>query len=1252
MGLGTSSVEMIGFLQPEFLRVSELRQAIRETHHLDEGTVVARLLASADAVPIAEPQVKTRAEALVKAIREEQKGKGGVDALLKEFSLSTEEGIVLMCLAEALLRVPDNDTADDLIRDKLMSGNWSSHLGQSDSLFVNASAWGLLMTGKVTRLSAVEQFQRLNGVQKTIGRLGEPVIRVAMKAAMEIMGTQFVLGTSIEQATKRGKKQEEEGYRYSFDMLGEGARTQADAEKYLASYKAAITVIGQSRHRDQVPGISVKLSALHPRYEPHRDLDVLIERLLSLALLAKSFAIGFTVDAEEASRLDMSLTVIESVFLSPLLAGWGDFGIAVQAYQKRAPAVLDWAINLARQAGRVMNIRLVKGAYWDSEIKWAQQDGLFDYPVFTRKPATDLCYRVCAEKLLKARPDVFPQFATHNAQTVATVLGLDDLMGANRQGFEFQRLHGMGESLYDALMAMEPVQCRIYAPVGEHKELLAYLVRRLLENGANSSFVNNIIDETIPVARLSEDPVAIVRSWTDARSGYIPLPMDLYRMSAREAGSRANAQGIDLADDLVLNELKLEMDSFWESRPAPVAEQADANPVLNPASGELIGLNRFATAGEIAALIDGLRGGLTASTSGWSKTTPGERAAALRRLADLVERDLPALVAYCICEAGKTLADSVSEVREAVDFCRYYADQAESLPDHYMPLGVVLCISPWNFPVAIFLGQIAAALSVGNQVIGKPAEQTSLVARHLATLIYAAGIPDTAFQLLVAEGEVVGTVLVPHSGIAGVMFTGSDEVARLINRNLPRHIPLIAETGGQNAMIVDSTALFEQVVDDVMLSGFNSAGQRCSALRVLYLQADVADRIIAMIEGAMACLSLGDPASLQTDVGPVIDEAARQALERHVAVLRQTTGARVIYQLPVPTIGNFFPPTLVELDDPSILQQEVFGPIVHIVRYQRAELDQVIEKINQSGFGLTFGMHSRIAEASKRAAAAINAGNVYINRNMVGAIVGVQPFGGRGRSGTGPKAGGPNYLYRLVQAPGSRLEHASGFSPQTSDPETFNGSLAETTYRHWAGKTYAEREAEIMPQLSRLSDASARACGAVCEIARSMLTAPHPLPGPTGEDDQLHYGAKGVVAVLPIADPTVWWCRVIAILITGNVPILIDAETRIREVFSGLSERVFYATTGQLADLLMNPLLQLVLGGSEDLVTDWCREKLARREGAIVPYLSVVDHRQLVRMLLNEKVVSIDTTAAGGNATLLNAAGRDEGLEPQHGASL
>lgn len=1247
MGLDTSSLKMSVFLQDEFPVVSTLQQAIREVHHLDEATVVAGLLEAVEIVSVDEAKVVSRAESLVLAIREEQQGKGGVDALLKEFSLSTEEGIVLMCLAEALLRVPDNDTADDLIRDKLMSGDWSVHLGQSDSLFVNASAWGLLMTGKVTRLSAVVQFQRLNIVQKTLGRLGEPVIRMAMKAAMEIMGTQFVLGTSIEQATKRGAKQEQAGYRYSFDMLGEGARTAADAEKYLESYRSAINVIGKARNSEQVPGISVKLSALHPRYEPHQNLDVVIERLHSLAVLAKSHDIGFTVDAEEASRLDVSLTVIESVFASPELTGWNGFGIAVQAYQKRAPVVLDWAIKLATEVGQVMNIRLVKGAYWDSEIKWAQQDGLFDYPVFTRKPATDLCYRICAEKLLEARPHVFPQFATHNAQTVATILGLDDLTGATRKGFEFQRLHGMGESLYDALKEMEPIQCRIYAPVGEHKELLAYLVRRLLENGANSSFVNNIIDETIPVERLSENPVAIVQGWTDGRSGYIPLPKDLYRMSARERGSRANARGVDLADDLVLKSLKLDMEAFWLSRPSQ-ADQVGAVASRNPATGEVIGHNHFADASSLKQVM----AELTSSPLDWAQRSQWDRAVALRRLADLVEQDLAALVAYCICEAGKTLADSIGEVREAVDFCRYYADRAEELPNHYQPLGIVLCISPWNFPVAIFLGQVAAALSVGNQVIGKPAEQTSLVARHLAKLIYQAGIPKSAFQLVIAEGELVGAHLVPDEQLSGVMFTGSDQVARLINRNLKGNIPLIAETGGQNAMIVDSTALFEQVVDDVMLSGFNSAGQRCSALRLLYLQADVADRIIAMIKGAMAALNVGDPKWLVTDVGPVIDEAARLALEQHVEHIRQAEGAEVLYQLVVPDSGHYFPPTLIELSDPSILQREVFGPVVHIVRYQRSKLDEVIETINQSGFGLTFGMHSRIAEASKKAATAINAGNVYINRNMVGAIVGVQPFGGRGKSGTGPKAGGPNYLYRLVQVPGTASRHATGFNPQALDSEPFNDDLAETTFREWSRKSYRDREAEIMPQLNKLPDDCARDCSGICEIARSLLTAPHALPGPTGEDDQLHYEARGLVAVLPIDDQAAWWSRVIAVLITGNVPVLVDAETRVREVFSGLSERVFYATKGQLSGLLTNQLLRLVFGGAEDSVAEWSRQKLAQLEGSIVPYLSPVDHHQLVRLLLQEKVISIDTTAAGGNATLLNAAGRDEGLQPMHGTSL
>lgn len=1272
---------MTQFLLTDFPAVSSLQHAIREDLRVDEGSLIARLLAAVGQSSIDEHSVKRRAEELVLAIRREQQGKGGVDALLKEFSLSTEEGIVLMCLAEALLRVPDNATANELIRDKLMSGNWSSHLGQSDSLFVNASSWGLLMTGKVTRLSHADPSQHVNLLQKTLGRLGEPVIRTAMKSAMEIMGTQFVLGTNIRRATQRARKRELAGYCYSYDMLGEGARTDADAKHYLQAYRAAISVIGEAKDDNHLAGISVKLSALHPRYEPHQDLSVLIERALSLAVFARSYGIGFTIDAEEASRLDISLGVIEAVFTAPETSDWDGFGIAVQVYQKRAPAVVDWAIDLARRTGQIMNIRLVKGAYWDSEIKWAQQEGLFDYPVFTRKPATDLCYQVCAEKLLRARPYVFPQFATHNAQTVATVLALDDEQDdkkGTRQGYEFQRLHGMGESLYDVLMATEPVRCRIYAPVGEHKELLAYLVRRLLENGANSSFVNNIIDETIPVERLTEDPVALVQSWQDTRSSFIPLPKDLYRMSARESGTRANARGWDLADDLELQPLKIKIEHFWENRASSAGDVA----VMNPATGKLIGQLQYATEAEMLQAVNDLTTAPSAPSAPSAQSAPSvpspwdqQRAAtALRQLASLLEEDVAAIAAFCMQEAGKTLADSVAEIREAVDFCRYYADRAEALPSHFEPLGIVLCISPWNFPVAIFLGQVAAALSVGNQVIGKPAEQTSLVARHLTGLMRQAGIPASAFQLVTAKGSLVGQVLVPHSAIAGVMFTGSDGVARSINRSVSSvksrngPIPLIAETGGLNAMIVDSTALFEQVVDDVMQSGFNSAGQRCSALRVLYVQEDVADRLITMIEGAMGCLKVGDPSLLSTDIGPVIDQAALQRLEAHVQRLQDADGARVLFQGPIPSSssgGYFFPPTLIELDNTKLLQQEVFGPIVHIVRFKRSELEQVIAAINSTGFGLTFAIHSRIAESAMKTAAAVSAGNIYVNRNMVGAIVGVQPFGGRGMSGTGPKAGGPNYLYRLVKRrlvqnqivkiknPGPR--HANGFNPELSDPAPFNGDIAASTFKAWSSRSYAAREVDIRPQLNKLPDAMAKECGAICEIARGLLTIPHLLPGPTGEDDQLSYEAKGLVAILPLDDPLIWWSRVIAVLITGNVPVLVDAETRIREVFSGLSEHILYVTTEQLSALFTNPMVRLVLGGegaggSEiDAASRWCCQKLAQQDSAIVPYCSLVDHQQLVRLLLNEKVISIDTTAAGGNATLLNAAGRDEGLEPTHG---
>ncbi|MEM8547843.1 MAG: bifunctional proline dehydrogenase/L-glutamate gamma-semialdehyde dehydrogenase PutA, partial [Pseudomonadota bacterium] len=1005
---------------PDILHTRDpLRAEMRAFYRQDEAHVLDRLLAVADIPATARSRAWERARELVVNIRKEQVGKGGVDALLNEFALSTEEGVVLMCLAEALLRVPDSTTMDRLIRDKLSDGNWSAHLGNSDSLFVNASAWGLLITGKVVTYNDEDAQQQLGLLRKTMGRLGEPVIRASVKYAMQIMGTQFVMGTTIDSAVERARDIEQRGYRYSYDMLGEGARTMADAERYFDSYLNAIEIIGKAadgRGPIDSPGISVKLSAIHPRYEfSHRArvMAELVPRLKHLALSARAHDIGFTVDAEEADRLDLSLDVIEAVFSDTDLDNWQGFGIAVQAYQKRGLHVIEWVRELTERVGRRMMVRLVKGAYWDTEIKLAQSEGHDDFPVFTRKAATDVSYQACARKLLEYRDTLYPQFATHNAYTVATVLEMD----ASREGYEFQRLHGMGDSLYDQVLHGEKVPCRVYAPVGVHADLLAYLVRRLLENGANSSFVNNIVDEKIPVESLLEDPVEVARNWGVKRNLQIPLPQDLY------GAERKNASGIDLTDTRQLEPVNQAMEALVAQLPLDFTH---ANPnqssleIRNPADhSQLIGRISLSEADHMGRCLDAAQSALPQ----WCSTPATERAALLHALADQLEKARYELIALTCKEAGKTIADGVAEVREAIDFCRYYAARAvegDFANRGMRARGVVLCISPWNFPLAIFLGQVTAALAAGNTVIAKPAEQTSLVAARGLQLARAAGIPEDVVQLVVARGPLVGEQLVPDSRVQAVMFTGSPETGSWIARRLAERpdapIPLIAETGGQNCMVVDSTALPEQVVDDVINSGFQSAGQRCSALRVLFLQEDIADKVIEMIVGAMRELYIGDPAMLASDIGPVIDQRALATLNAHVEKMAQT--GRLLHACSAPSAdGNtFFAPRLYEISNLQLLEREVFGPIVHVIRYPAERLDDVISQINKTGYGLTFGIHSRIGQLTESIAAEVRAGNVYINRNMIGAIVGVQPFGGCGLSGTGPKAGGPHYLEQLLRS--------------------------------------------------------------------------------------------------------------------------------------------------------------------------------------------------------------------------------------------
>ncbi|HSV23427.1 MAG TPA: bifunctional proline dehydrogenase/L-glutamate gamma-semialdehyde dehydrogenase PutA, partial [Xanthobacteraceae bacterium] len=988
--------------------------------------LAAAFLRAAPLTPDAEARIDARAGALVRAIRAHADGFGGVEDFLREYSLSTREGLALMVLAEALLRVPDDTTADRLIEDKLSAGDFAAHELRSGALLVSASAWALGISARV--IGSHETPESI--LHELVIRLGRPAVRTATRQAMRLLGSHFVLGQTIEEALSRSAAHPQ--FSYSFDMLGEGARTAADAKRYYEAYATAIAAIGKSTGAATLSrrlGISVKLSALHPRYEAvsrERIMTELTPRVIELARAAKAHDLNLTIDAEEADRLELSLDIVGHALADPSLAGWSGFGLAVQAYQKRAPAVIDWAIEAARAQGRSLMVRLVKGAYWDTEIKRAQERGLADYPVFSRKAMTDLCYMTCVRKLLAARPLVYPQIATHNALTVASVIEA----AGGVVGYEFQRLYGMGETLYGALLRAEPdATCRVYAPVGGHRDLLAYLVRRLLENGANSSFVYAAADPKVPLSAILERPQAAVGDPRHARHPKIPRPCDLY------APDRNNSQGVELGHAESLAHLLLQVS---DGKPA----DAEAMPLLNgiriaghvralpsPIDGAVIGMVTEADASTVRSAFAAAQAGFPA----WNATPVEARAAALDRAADFVEEGRGRLIALLQAEGGKTLDDAVAEVREAADLCRYYAGEArrrlvaESLPGptgesnelRYRGRGAFVCISPWNFPLAIFTGQVMAALVAGNAVIAKPAEQTPLIAAEAVRLFHRAGIALTALQLVPGDGA-VGALLVAQPGAAGVAFTGSTEVARIINRTLAGMdgpiVPLIAETGGINAMIVDATALPEQVTDDVIASAFRSAGQRCSALRLLCLQDDIADQVMKMVAGAARELKIGDPHDPATQLGPVIDAVAKDKLDRWVDGM--AAQGRVFFRGVLgdglPSAGHYVAPAIVQLERPADLREEVFGPVLHIVRYRADALDGVIEDIVAGGYGLTLGVQSRIDATVRRVVERLAVGNVYVNRNIIGAVVGTQPFGGAGLSGTGPKAGGPNYLRRFA----------------------------------------------------------------------------------------------------------------------------------------------------------------------------------------------------------------------------------------------
>jgi RHH-type proline utilization regulon transcriptional repressor/proline dehydrogenase/delta 1-pyrroline-5-carboxylate dehydrogenase len=1010
-----------------------LREQILLAYRMDETLCIDYLLQEVSLNEDARERIDFTARELVTEVRKQRLHKNSLDAFLYQYDLSSEEGVALMCLAEALLRVPDRATIAQLIRDKISPADWQAQVGKSESFFVNAATWGLMLTGKMLNYQTLNEKNLSTALKKLLSHSSEPILRNAIRQSMKILGRQFVMGQTIESALKRAKNYEKIGYRFSYDMLGEAARTPQDAEQYFNAYLHAIQTVGKAAEGKEIhdaPGVSVKLSALHPRYEfSQRDrcLPFIIDRVRELALQAKHFNIGFTIDAEEADRLEPSLDIIQTLFTDPQLQDWQGFGMAVQAYQKRAVPLIDWLAELARQQRRRFMLRLVKGAYWDYEIKDSQVKGLSSYPVFTRKRNTDVSYLACVKKIASAQDAFYPQFATHNAHTVAAIL---EIMGTRRD-FEFQCLHGMGYTLYDHIVPLEKknIPCRVYAPVGGHDELLSYLVRRLLENGANTSFVNRIVDAQAPIKELVADPIEMVRHFSSKPHPHIPLPVNIF------GAARQNSLGIDLTNVLELGNLAQEMNTAakvsWEAAPtfSKTSRQREAISIVSPSNHmQVVGTVWEANTEDVTLALKEAH----EATEAWDAVPVNERAAYLERAADLFEHHRAELMALLVLEGGKCLPDALGEVREATDYCRYYAQQAkEKLSTQILPgptgennqlqmhgRGIIACISPWNFPLAIFIGQVVAALVAGNTVIAKPAKQTPLVAAKAIQLLHKAGIPEAVVQLLPGKGSIVGQMLISDKRVKGIVFTGSTETARSINQTLANRegpiIPLIAETGGQNAMIVDSSALPEQVIGDVLISAFNSAGQRCSALRVLFVQEEIADRIIALLQGAMMELQMSDPSLLKTDIGPVIDQSAKEGLKNHIHYLDKV--GRLIYQAPLPDAcqhGTFFAPCAYEIPDLSVLQHEVFGPILHVIRYSRRHLDKVIDAVNNTGYGLTLGIHSRINETVRYIQERIHAGNTYVNRNMIGAVVGVQPFGGEELSGTGPKAGGPHYLPRF-----------------------------------------------------------------------------------------------------------------------------------------------------------------------------------------------------------------------------------------------
>ncbi|MFP8967513.1 trifunctional transcriptional regulator/proline dehydrogenase/L-glutamate gamma-semialdehyde dehydrogenase [Pokkaliibacter sp. CJK22405] len=1239
-------LEFAESIQPQ----SVLRAAITSAYRRPEQEMVSMLLEQARLPEKTAKAAYDLAFDLAQKLRN-QKSVGGrsgiVQGLLQEFSLSSQEGVALMCLAEALLRIPDKATRDALIRDKISNGNWSQHLGHSSSMFVNAASWGLLITGRL--VSTHNEAGLSSSLNRIIGRSGEPLIRKGVDMAMRLMGEQFVTGETIGEALANARKLESRGFRYSYDMLGEAALTEEDAKRYFASYEQAIHSIGKASHGRGIyegPGISIKLSALHPRYsraQYDRVITELYPRLYALTLMAKQYDIGINIDAEEADRLEISLDLLEKLCFEPELAGWNGIGFVIQAYQKRCPFAIDFVIDLARRSRHRLMIRLVKGAYWDSEVKLAQMDGLEGYPVYTRKVYTDVSYLACARKLLAVPEAIYPQFATHNAHSLAAIYRI---AGQNYYPgqYEFQCLHGMGEPLYEQVVGKIAEgklnrPCRIYAPVGSHETLLAYLVRRLLENGANTSFVNRIADTDFPIEDLVADPVHEVDQMA-AREGEVGLPHPkIPHPSALYGEVRKNSIGLDLANEHRLASLSSALlntgNEPIHAGPIMGAEVKGAArlPVLNPSDHrDVVGEVQEA---DVVDVDNALNVSLDVAPI-WQATPATERAVLLERAADLMEAQMQQLMGTLVREAGKTYSNGIAEVREAVDFLRYYALQVKENFDNgtYRPLGPVVCISPWNFPLAIFTGQIAAALAAGNTVLAKPAEQTPLIAYQAVRILLDAGIPEGVVQMLPGQGESVGARLVGDERVKGVMFTGSTEVAGILSRTLAgrldahgRPVPLIAETGGQNALIVDSSALAEQVVVDVVKSAFDSAGQRCSALRVLCVQEDVADRVITMLKGAMSECHLGNPELLNCDVGPVIDAEAKQGIEAHVQGMRDK--GRKVYQLcqqdqDVVRQGTFVPPTLIELDSLDELEREVFGPVLHVIRYKRKHLDQLVDQINDTGYGLTLGVHTRIDETIAQVTSRAHAGNQYVNRNIVGAVVGVQPFGGEGLSGTGPKAGGPLYLYRLLSM---RPQDAISTGLKLADSR--NG--VESKGREVMLKAIGNPQDELASWFSKESPAHADVmAGFLAEVQTGTMRL---LDGPTGERNTYNILPRDRALVL--ADQETDQLTAIAACMAAGTEVLMptSANALLKRLPDAVAKRITLTDNWQQGSDAFDAVIHF--GDSDQLVVV-CQE-VAARPGPIVGVhgLERGDTHLALERLYIERALSVNTAAAGGNASLM-----------------